>query len=152
MTFVARVVALIALLAVSPAWAGELTGAGSTFVAPILTKWSEAYAARTGTAVTYRSIGSGGGLGEIKAQTVDFAISDAPLKPRDLQKFGLAQFPVVVGGIVPVVNVEAIKPGDVVEGRRLRRHRHRLARRGVLSDRSDLVRADVQGAQGPFAR
>lgn len=104
---------LIALSAVAPASAVDIAGAGSSFVAPVLAKWSTAYAARTGMNVKYQSIGSGGGIVEIKAQAVDFGVSDAALQPRDLQKLGLAQFPIVMGGIVPVVNVEGIKAGDL---------------------------------------
>jgi len=114
MAYFARIAAAAAcFLFLGPAMAADITGAGSTFVAPVLSKWSADYAASTGTHVTYQSIGSGGGIVEIKAGTVDFGASDAPLKPRDLQKAGLAQFPLVMGGIVPVLNVEGIAPGEI---------------------------------------
>jgi len=93
--------------------AAEITGAGSTFVFPILTKWSADYAAVNGTHVQYQSIGSGAGITQIKGGTVDFGASDAPLKPEELLKTGLGQFPLVVGGIVPVVNIEGVKPGEM---------------------------------------
>jgi phosphate transport system substrate-binding protein len=101
------------ILTFGPVMAADITGAGSTFVGPVLSKWSADYAAKIGTRVTYQSIGSGGGIAEIKAGTVDFGASDAPLKPRDLQKAGLVHFPLVMGGIVPVLNVEGIAPGEI---------------------------------------
>jgi phosphate transport system substrate-binding protein len=94
--------------------ATDITGAGSSFVYPVLSKWSAAYAEKTGHHVNYQSIGSGGGIAQIKAGTVDFGASDAPLSAADLQKFGLGQFPIVVGGIVPVLNVQGIAPGTLV--------------------------------------
>jgi|BEDMetMinimDraft_2_1075160.scaffolds.fasta_scaffold02693_2 phosphate transport system substrate-binding protein len=95
-----------------PAWAEEsLTGAGSTFVYPVLAKWSEAYHTKTGVAVNYQSIGSGGGIAQIKAGTVDFGASDMPLQPADLRAAGLVQFPLVVGAVVPVVNLPGLAPG-----------------------------------------
>jgi phosphate transport system substrate-binding protein len=93
--------------------AGEVTGAGSTFIFPILTKWSAEYAAATGTLISYRPIGSGAGIAQIKSAAMDFGASDAPLTPGELQKAGLGQFPLVVGGIVPVVNIEGVKPGEL---------------------------------------
>jgi phosphate transport system substrate-binding protein len=93
--------------------AGELTGAGATFPAPLYAKWAEAYQKVTGAKVNYQSIGSGGGIKQIIARTVDFGASDMPLKPADLDKDGLFQFPTVIGGVVPVVNVAGIKPGDL---------------------------------------
>ena len=93
--------------------AGEITGAGSSFVYPVLAKWSVSFNEKTGDKVNYQSIGSGGGIAQIKAATVDFGASDAPLSSEDLQKFGLGQFPVVIGGIVPVVHVEGVKPGEM---------------------------------------
>ena len=105
--------ALIALFLCSPASAEDITGAGSTFVFPILSKWSADYGAKTGTNVKYQSIGSRGGIAQIKSAAVDFGATDAPLKPDDLRKSDLVQFPLVVGGIVPVLNVEGIKPGEL---------------------------------------
>lgn len=106
-------VAATALGLVSPAIAGDITGAGSTFVFPILSKWSADYSTDTGTHVNYQSIGSGGGLTQIRNATVDFGASDAPMKPADLTKFGMGQFPLVIGGIVPVVNIEGVQPGQI---------------------------------------
>ena len=91
--------------------AADVTGAGASFVYPIMSKWSADYAAASGKKVNYQSIGSGGGIAQIKAGTVDFGSSDAPLKPEELAKFGLAQFPSVIGGVVPVVNVPGISAG-----------------------------------------
>ena len=95
------------------AQAGDITGAGSTFVYPILSKWSADYSVKTGNKVNYQSIGSGGGIAQIKGATVDFGASDMPLKPADLQKLGLGQFPLVMGGIVPVVNIDGVQPGQM---------------------------------------
>ena len=95
------------------AHATDITGAGSTFVYPVLSKWSAAYAAKTGNHVNYQSIGSGGGIAQIKAGTVDFGASDKPLASDELAKAGLGQFPVVIGGIVPVVNVQGIASGQL---------------------------------------
>ena len=94
-------------------FAAEITGAGSTFVYPILSKWSTTYSTKTGNKINYQSIGSGGGIAQIKAATVTFGASDKPLTPEELQTAGLAQFPVVIGGVVPVVNLEGIKPGQL---------------------------------------
>ena len=93
--------------------AAEISGAGATFPYPIYAKWAEAYAAKTGLKMNYQSIGSGGGIKQITAKTVDFGASDMPLKPADLEKEGLAQFPMVMGGVVPVVNLEGVKPGQL---------------------------------------
>jgi phosphate transport system substrate-binding protein len=93
--------------------AAEVTGAGATFPAPIYAKWADAYQKATGNKINYQSIGSGGGIKQITAKTVDFGASDMPLKPEQLDKDGLMQFPTVIGGVVPVLNVEGIKPGDL---------------------------------------
>jgi phosphate transport system substrate-binding protein len=93
--------------------AGQITGAGSTFVYPVLSAWSADYARQTGEAVNYQSIGSGGGISQIKAGTVDFGATDQPLEPAELAAAGLAQFPVVVGGVVPVVNIPGIEAGKL---------------------------------------
>jgi phosphate transport system substrate-binding protein len=93
------------------ALAADITGAGATFPYPIYAKWADAYRKQTGTGVNYQSIGSGGGIKQITAKTVDFGASDMPLKPEDLGKEGLVQFPTVIGGDVPVVNLEGIQPG-----------------------------------------
>ncbi|RTL50105.1 MAG: phosphate ABC transporter substrate-binding protein PstS [Bradyrhizobiaceae bacterium] len=99
--------------AVSAAQAGDITGAGSTFVYPILSKWSADYNQQTGDKLNYQSIGSGGGIAQIKAATVDFGASDMPMKPEDLKELGMGQFPLVIGGVVPVVNIQGVKPGEI---------------------------------------
>ncbi|MDN5927782.1 MAG: phosphate ABC transporter substrate-binding protein PstS [Hyphomicrobiales bacterium] len=101
-------------IATFPASAADITGAGATFPYPIYAKWADAYKKETGIGLNYQSIGSGGGIKQIKAKTVTFGASDAPLTGEDLDKTGLAQFPMVMGGIVPVVNLEGIKPGELV--------------------------------------
>ncbi|GAA4800184.1 phosphate ABC transporter substrate-binding protein PstS [Lysobacter hankyongensis] len=93
------------------AHADDITGAGATFVFPVMTKWSAEYAKAKGVKVNYQSIGSGGGIAQIKAGTVDFGSSDAPQKPEELAKAGLAQFPSVIGGVVPVVNIPGVQSG-----------------------------------------
>ena len=93
--------------------AAEITGAGASFVFPAMSKWSADYNKATKNKVNYQSIGSGGGIAQIKAATVDFGSSDAPLKPGDLAASGLAQFPSVMGAVVPVVNIPGVKPGSV---------------------------------------
>jgi phosphate transport system substrate-binding protein len=93
--------------------AAELTGAGATFPYPIYSKWAEAYKAATGIGLNYQSIGSGGGIKQIKAKTVDFGASDMPLKAEELEKEGLMQFPAIIGGVVPVVNLEGVMPGQL---------------------------------------
>jgi phosphate transport system substrate-binding protein len=91
----------------------DITGAGATFPYPVYAKWAEAYKAKTGNNMNYQSIGSGGGIKQIKAKTVDFGASDAPLKLEELEKEGLVQFPAVMGGVVPVINIEGVKPGEM---------------------------------------
>ncbi|MGC3961989.1 MAG: phosphate ABC transporter substrate-binding protein PstS [Rhodocyclaceae bacterium] len=97
----------------SATFAAEITGAGASFPAPIYSKWADAYNKATGNKINYQSIGSGGGIKQIQAKTVDFGASDMPLKPEDLAKDGLTQFPTVIGGVVPVLNVAGIKPGEL---------------------------------------
>ena len=109
MKTVFAVVAGLALAA--QAQAADITGAGATFPYPIYAKWAEAYKAKTGSGMNYQSIGSGGGIAQIKAKTVDFGASDMPLKAEDLQAAGLMQFPAIIGGVVPVVHLEGIAPG-----------------------------------------
>ena len=94
--------------------ATEITGAGSSFVYPVLSKWSAAYAEKTGNHVNYQSIGSGGGIAQIKAGTVDFGASDKPLEPAELKQHGLGQFPTVIGGIVAAINVNGVPGGKMV--------------------------------------
>ncbi len=93
--------------------AGTISGAGATFPYPIYAKWADAYKEKSGVALNYQSIGSGGGIKQIQAKTVDFGASDMPLKPEDLDKSGLLQFPMVMGGVVPVVNIGGINAGDM---------------------------------------
>jgi phosphate transport system substrate-binding protein len=95
------------------AHATDITGAGSSFVYPVLSKWSATYAEKTGNKLNYQSVGSGAGVAQIKEGTIDFGASDAPMKAEDLAQFGLGQFPVVVGGIVPVVNIKGVEAGQL---------------------------------------
>ena len=101
------------LAASGAASAADISGAGATFPYPIYAKWADAYKQKTGTAMNYQSIGSGGGIKQITAKTVDFGASDMPLKGEQLQKEGLAQWPMVMGGVVPVVNLQGIQPGQL---------------------------------------
>jgi len=112
----AKAVAVVGLLALGSgaAMAADISGAGATFPYPIYAKWADAYKKETGIGLNYQSIGSGGGIKQIQNKTVTFGASDAPLKGADLDKIGLTQFPMVMGGIVPVVNLEGVKPGDLV--------------------------------------
>jgi phosphate transport system substrate-binding protein len=103
----------IAVATLSSAPAAEISGAGATFPYPIYAKWADAYKKETGTGMNYQSIGSGGGIKQIQAKTVTFGATDAPLSGADLEKDGLVQFPLVMGGIVPVVNLEGIAPGSL---------------------------------------
>ncbi len=109
----APVLLLLGMGVSSAASAVDITGAGATFPYPVYAKWAEAYKAKTGSGMNYQSIGSGGGIKQIKAKTVDFGASDAPLKLEELEKEGLVQFPAVMGGVVPVVNIAGIKPGGM---------------------------------------
>lgn len=113
---IARIALAGAALAVSslPGQAADISGAGATFPYPVYAKWADAYKKDTGIGLNYQSIGSGGGIKQIKAKTVTFGASDAPLPGKELDEAGLAQFPMVMGGIVPVVNLEGVKPGDLV--------------------------------------
>ncbi|WP_425601591.1 phosphate ABC transporter substrate-binding protein PstS [Dyella silvae] len=95
------------------AHATDITGAGSSFVYPVLSKWSANYAEKTGNKLNYQSVGSGAGVAQIKEGTIDFGATDAPVKAEDLAQYGLGQFPVVVGGIVPVVNIPGITAGQI---------------------------------------
>jgi phosphate transport system substrate-binding protein len=97
-----------------PARAADISGAGATFPYPIYAKWADAYKKETGVGLNYQSIGPGGGIKQIEAKTVTFGASDAPLKGEELEKNGLVQFPMVMGGIVPVVNLDGVNPGDLV--------------------------------------
>ncbi len=110
---VALPIILTALLVATPGLAGEIKGAGSTFVSPVMAKWTDAYRAKTGNVVSYQAVGSGIGLNLIKKEAVDFGTSDMPLDPRELDRLGLMQFPIVIGGVVPVVNIDGVKPGQI---------------------------------------
>ena len=93
--------------------AADISGAGATFPYPIYAKWADAYKTLTGVGLNYQSIGSGGGIKQIKAKTVTFGASDMPLKPDDLKAAGLVQFPMIIGGVVPVVNIKGVQPGQL---------------------------------------
>ena len=105
--------AALASLAMGSALAAEITGAGATFPFPVYAKWGEAYKAATGNSMNYQSIGSSGGIKQIQAKTVAFGASDAPRSGDDLDKDGMIQFPAIIGGTVPVINLEGFKPGEL---------------------------------------
>ena len=111
-----KTIAVVGFLAatVLPAATVEISGAGATFPYPVYAKWADTYKKETGLQLNYQSIGSGGGIKQIQARTVTFGATDAPLKGDDLTKGGLVQFPMVMGGIVPVVNLEGIKAGSLI--------------------------------------
>jgi len=110
---IALPIILAALLVATPSLAAETKGAGSTFVSPVMAKWIDAYKAKTGNLVSYQAVGSSIGVGLIKKESVDFGASDMPLDPKELDKLGMMQFPVVIGGVVPVVNIDGVKPGQI---------------------------------------
>ena len=107
-------VATVALVTFGGAWAADISGAGATFPYPIYSKWADAYKQQTGIGLNYQSIGSGGGIKQIKAKTVTFGASDMPLESKDLQEAGLVQFPMIIGGVVPVVNIKGVQGGQMV--------------------------------------
>jgi phosphate transport system substrate-binding protein len=107
------VLAAVAAGIAGSAQAADITGAGATFPFPIYSKWAEAYQKEAGVGLNYQSIGSGGGIRQIKAKTVAFGATDAPLKGEELSKDGLIQFPTVMGGVVPAVNIAGIEPGKL---------------------------------------
>jgi phosphate transport system substrate-binding protein len=113
MNFMKAVVAAGLVAASTSAFALDISGAGATFPYPIYAKWADAYKKETGNGMNYQSIGSGGGIKQIQSKTVTFGASDMPLKPAELTKSGLVQFPTVVGGDVPVVNLEGVKSGEL---------------------------------------
>jgi phosphate transport system substrate-binding protein len=108
-----KLFAVLALAITGVASAADITGAGATFPFPIYSKWAEVYKAQTGIGLNYQSIGSGGGIKQIKSKTVDFGATDMPLKIEDLEKDGLVQFPAIIGGVVPVVNIFGIQSGQI---------------------------------------
>ncbi len=118
MSFLSRLTGIVAAATLvslaQPVAAADISGAGATFPFPIYAKWADAYKKETGVGLNYQSIGSGAGIKQILAKTVTFGATDAPMSFKDLQKNGLVQFPMVMGGIVPVINVEGIKPGELV--------------------------------------
>ena len=103
---------IAAALAHAPAFAQEATGAGASFPAPLYSKWASDFNKATGAKINYQSVGSGAGIKQIDAKTVDFGASDMPLSDEDLKAKGLLQFPTVIGGVVPVVNIQGIKAGE----------------------------------------
>ncbi|WP_063688549.1 phosphate ABC transporter substrate-binding protein PstS [Bradyrhizobium stylosanthis] len=104
---------IAALLLATQSFAAETRGAGSTFVAPVMAKWIDAYKATTGDSVSYQAVGSSSGLALVKKDSIDFGTSDMPLAPEELDRLGLMQFPIVIGGVVPVVNIDGVKPGQI---------------------------------------
>ncbi|WP_128927032.1 phosphate ABC transporter substrate-binding protein PstS [Bradyrhizobium guangxiense] len=110
---IALPIILTALLVATPGLAAEIRGAGSTFVSPVMAKWTDAYKSKTGNVVSYQAVGSGIGFNLIKKEAVDFGTSDMPLDPKELDRLGLMQFPIVIGGVVPVINIAGVKPGQV---------------------------------------
>ena len=108
------VTATAAVAMVGVAQATDISGAGATFPTPIYSKWADAYKKQTGVGMNYQSIGSGGGIKQIKARTVTFGASDMPLKPDEVKAAGLVQFPMIIGGVVPVVNIKGVQPGQIV--------------------------------------
>jgi len=107
------VAGIVSIVVAGTAFAAEITGAGASFPAPVYSKWADAYQKATGNKVNYQSIGSSGGIKQINAKTVDFGASDAPLKDDELAKGNLIQFPTVIGGVVPVINLQGVKPGEL---------------------------------------
>ena len=113
MKFMKAIVAAGLMAVSTSAFAADITGAGSTFIFPVLSKWADAYKKESGAGVNYQSIGSGAGIKQIQAKTVTFGATDAPLKADQLEKDGFAQWPMIMGAIVPVVNVDGVKAGDM---------------------------------------
>src|ERR1700680_687435 len=113
MNFMKTIVAAGLVAASTSVFAADITGAGATFPFPVYAKWADAYKKETGNGLNYQSIGSGGGIKQIIARTVTFGASDMPLKQEELAKNGLVQFPMVMGGIVPVVNLDGINSNDL---------------------------------------
>jgi phosphate transport system substrate-binding protein len=110
---IALPIVLTALLVATQSLAAETKGAGSTFVSPVMAKWIDAYKTKTGNTVSYQAVGSSIGVGLIKKESVDFGASDMPLDPKELDRLGMMQFPIVIGGVVPVVNIDGVKPGQI---------------------------------------
>ena len=110
-----RSAAIAIAIAAAPfaAHAADISGAGSTFIYPVFAKWADTYKKNTGIGLNYQSIGSGGGIKQVEAKTVTFGATDKPLSDEDLDKNGLVQFPMIMGGIVPMINVEGVKAGEI---------------------------------------
>ncbi len=113
MSMIKRFIAMIVAAFAIPVWAADITGAGATFPYPIYAKWAEAYKKATGIGLNYQSIGSSGGIRQINAGTVTFGATDAPVKGEDLDKNGQVQFPAIIGGTVPVINLSGFRPGEL---------------------------------------
>ena len=112
-SFLKKALVISAISLAPTAFAVDMTGAGATFPYPIYAKWAEAFKAKTGSNLNYQSIGSSGGIKQIKAKTVDFGATDNPVKYEELEKDGMVQFPAIIGGVVPVINVDGVKPGEI---------------------------------------
>ena len=113
MNFIKTIVAAGLVAASTSAFAADITGAGATFPFPVYSKWADAYKKETGNGLNYQSIGSGGGIKQIEAKTVTFGATDMPLKAEQLDKSGLIQFPTVMGGVIPSINLDGVAPGDI---------------------------------------
>src|ERR1044071_9918813 len=111
--YLTAILAAATMVGAGAAQAADISGAGATFPAPIYAKWAETYRAQTGNRLNYQAIGSGGGIRQITAKTVDFGATDKPLKPDDLASNGFIMFPMVMGGVVPVFNLAVIGSGQV---------------------------------------
>ena len=149
-SFLKKALVISAISFAPVAFAADMTGAGATFPYPIYAKWAEAYKAKTGSNLNYQSIGSSGGIKQIKAKTVDFGASDNPVKFEDLEKDGMVQFPAIIGGVVPVINVDGVKPGELkLDGPTLAD-----IFQGVISDWGDkriaLMNPSVKIPSGPI--
>ena len=147
MNFMKAIVAAGLVAASTSAFAADITGAGATFPFPIYSKWADAYKKETGNGLNYQSIGSGGGIKQIEAKTVTFGATDMPLKVEQLEKDGLIQWPMVMGAIVPVVNLEGVKPGELSVRRRYARQHlsgqdHQVGRSGDQEAQSEREAAE----------
>src|SRR6201989_3719981 len=114
MNFIKAIVAAGLVAGSTAAFPADITGAGATFPFPVYSKWADAYKKETGNGLNYQSIGSGAGIKQIRAKTVTFGATDAPLEPKELDKDGIDQWPMVMGGIVMVVNITGVKHGELV--------------------------------------
>jgi phage tail tape-measure protein len=151
-----HIAALALLFAAVSAFAGDVTGAGSTFVYPLMAKWAATYYARTGRQIDYQPIGSGNGIRQIKAASITFGTTDMPLKPEELERAGLVQFPIAVGGVVPVINLQGIGAGQIhmtgAAGRYLSRQDRQLERCGHCVGQSRRAVSRPEDHGGPSQR